>query len=133
MDMSILPADKFVFLKIGDVVVGRIGLQLEEQPSDVRMEKTLRNIIGIVVVIDMLMMAAMFAGPHQNRVFESGRAKDESEQPDGPAGTEGEVRKQPVITERNAKTAREKHHEEKRDLKPIETEMVKVKGDRGER
>ncbi len=38
-----------------------------------------------------------------------------------------------MITDRDAEAARQKHREEKCDLKPVETEMVEVKRDGGER
>src|SRR6476469_9239671 len=40
----------------------------------------------------------MFACPHQNRVLESPRAKDENEKPNWPACLESNVREKPVIT-----------------------------------
>ncbi len=49
-------------------------------------------------MIHMFVMAAMFACPHQNRVLESGRAKDEDEKPNWPAGLESNVREKPMIT-----------------------------------
>ena len=131
--MSILPADKLILLKVGDVVVWLIGVQFENQPPDVRVKKTFRDIVRIIVMIDMLVMAAMFARPHQDRVFKSGCAKDQREQTDWPAGAESDVREKPMITNRDAEAARQKHDEEKRDLKPIETEMVEVERDGGER
>src|SRR5437773_683625 len=66
LDISILPTDQLVFLQIGYVVVRLIVIQLEKQPADVRVKKAFRNAIRIIVVIHMLMMAPMFARPHQN-------------------------------------------------------------------
>ena len=63
-----------------------------------RVEETFRNAVRIVVMIHMLMMAPMFACPHQNRVLESPRAKDENEKPNWPACLEGNVREKPMIT-----------------------------------
>ena len=97
VNMSILPADKLVLLKIGDVVVWLIGLQFEKQPADVRVKKAFRNAVRIVVMIDMFMMAPMLARPHQNRVFKSAGAKNKGEQPDRPACLEGNVREKPMI------------------------------------
>jgi len=43
-------------------------------------EKSLSDVVGISIVIDMFMMPAMLARPHQDRVLECGRAKNEDEQ-----------------------------------------------------
>ena len=37
-----------------------------------------------------------------------------------------------MITDRDAEAAGQKHREEKRDLKPVETEMLEVERDTGE-
>ena len=42
------------------------------------------------------------------------------------------MREEPVRTEREAEAARRKQGEEKRDLKPVEAEIPKVKRNRGE-
>ena len=98
LDVSILPADEFVFLQVGYVVVWLIGLQLEKQPSNVRIEKAFRNAVRIIVMIHMFVMAPMFARPHQNRVFKCAGAKNKRDKPDRPACLEGYVREKPMIT-----------------------------------
>lgn len=133
LNISILPADKLVPLQVGHVVVGLIRIQFENKPADVRVEKAFRDIIRVVVVIDMLMVAAMFARPHQDRVFKSGRAKQQSKKPDRPARLECDVRKKSMITNRDTEAARHKHREEKRDLEPIESKVVEIKGNTGQR
>lgn len=84
-------------------------------------------------MIDVLVMAAMFARPHQNRVLKSCRPEDEREEPHGPGSLEGDVRKEPMIAKADAEPASEKHQEKERDLKPVEPEMPEVEWDRGER
>ena len=66
LDVPILPANELVFLQVGYVILRLIGIQLEKQPSDMRVEKPFRNTVWIIVMIDMLMMTPMFARPHQN-------------------------------------------------------------------
>src|SRR4029453_15742146 len=66
LDVTILPTNELVFLQVGYVVVRLIGVQLEKQPSDMRIKKSFRNTVRIVVVIHVLMMTPMFACPHQN-------------------------------------------------------------------
>src|SRR5947208_10891850 len=97
LDVSVLPANEFVFLQVGYVIVRLIGLQLEKQPSDMREKKSFRNTVRIIVVIHMLMMTPMFARPHQNRIFKRGGAKNKCEQPDRPACLQGNVREKPMI------------------------------------
>src|ERR1043166_3123741 len=69
LDVSILPANELVFLKVGYVVVRLIVIQLEKQPSDMGVKKSFRNTVRIIVVIHMLMMTPVFARPHQNRIL----------------------------------------------------------------
>jgi hypothetical protein len=97
LDVSILPTNELVFLQVGYVVVRLIAIQLEKQPSDMRVKKAFRNTVRIIVVIHMLMMTPMFACPHQNRIFKRGGAKDKGEQSDRPACLEGNVREKPMI------------------------------------
>jgi len=61
-------------------------------------EKTFGDVVRVVIVIDMLMMAAMFACPHQDRILERTGAEDECEQADRQSRPESHVRKQTVIT-----------------------------------
>ena len=84
-------------------------------------------------MIDMLVMATMFARPHQDRIFKGGRSKDKCEKPDGPARFKREVGEQPMVPDRDAEATGQKHREEKCDLKPIETEMVEVERNSAER
>ena len=131
LDVSMLPADELVSLQIGHVIEWVVGMQLEEQPSDVRVEKPLRDAVRIIVMIDMLMVPPMFARPHQNRVLESRRAEDEGKEPDGPASAESDMRGEPMKPERNTESAGEKHDQEKTHLEPIQTEVVEVKRNAG--
>ena len=64
--MAILPADELVLLEIGHVVVWLLVVQLKKQPADVRMKEAFRNAIRVIVLIDMFVMPAMFACPHQD-------------------------------------------------------------------
>jgi hypothetical protein len=55
----------------------------------VRIEKPFGDTIGIFLVIDMLMMAAMFTGPEKNRVLKRAGAKNHRKKPDHPMSPEG--------------------------------------------
>src|ERR1041385_756334 len=80
-------------------------------------------------MIDVFMVNSMVAWPHQEGAFEGGRDEDEDEKAQWPACLEGPMREQTVITQGDAKSARDQHGEEKRDLKPVETEVGKIEWD----
>ena len=61
-----LPHHQLIFLQIGHVIERRLRPELEQQPADVRVEKTFADVVRVLVMIDMFMMAAMIARPHQN-------------------------------------------------------------------
>lgn len=132
MDISILPDDQAISLKVRDIVEGFSWLQLENQPADVREEKALRDAVGIIIVIDVLVMSTMFARPHQDRVLKRRGPEDEREKPHRPRRLESDVRKEPVIAQADAEPAPQEHQEKKRDLKPVESEMPEVERDRRE-
>ena len=96
------------------------------------MEKTFADVIRVVVVIDMFMMAAMVACPHQDRILERSSAKNDCEQSHRQFGAESHVRKQTVITERDAEARRYQQHREQGDVEPIKTEIPQVKRHCGE-
>src|SRR5207248_7029695 len=63
LDVSMLPADQLVSLKVADVIQGMIGMQFEKEPTDMGVKETFRDAVGIVVIIDILVVAAVLAGP----------------------------------------------------------------------
>src|SRR5690606_25334330 len=93
---------ELVFLKIADPGQGRVRTGAEEEPSDVGMEKSLGNIIGVVVMIDKLMMAPMVSRPRQGRAFEGRCTKEQGEHLHRPSGLKTEMRKEPMIAQRDA-------------------------------
>ena len=80
MNMSVLPHDQRIFLQIGNIIEGRLGQKLEQQPANVCVEKTFGDVVRVFVVIHMFMMAAMFAGPHENGILKRSGATDDREQ-----------------------------------------------------
>jgi hypothetical protein len=66
VNMSMLPHHQRIFLQIGHIIERRLGPQLKQQPADMRVEKTLSDVVRVFVVIDMFMMSTMLARPHQN-------------------------------------------------------------------
>src|SRR6266480_34833 len=93
-----------------NVIKGRLWQELEQQPANMGVEKTFGDVVRIFVVIHMFMMASMFAGPHEDRIFERSRAKDEYEQAHRESRPESHVRKETVITERDAEAGRGQHY-----------------------
>ena len=79
VNVLVLPHDQPVSLQIDNVVKGRRRLELEKQPADVRLEKPLPNVIGVVVMINVLVMRPVLARPEQHRVFKCRRAEDQRE------------------------------------------------------
>ena len=69
----------------------------------------------------------MIARPNQDRIFERRCAEDESEQAHRQFGPERDVRKQTVITKRDAETRRGQQHCEQGEMEPIKAEIPKVK------
>ena len=66
VNISMLPHDQRIFLQIGHIIERRLRPELEQQPPDMRVEKTFGDVVRVFLVIDMFMMATMLAGPHQN-------------------------------------------------------------------
>ena len=74
------------------------------------MEKTFADVVWVFLLIDMFMMAAMVACPHQDRILERSGTEDEREQAHRQFGPESHVRKQTVITEGDAKASCDKQN-----------------------
>jgi hypothetical protein len=106
--------------------------KFEKKPANVRVEKTFADVVRIFFVIDVLVVPAMFARPHQHGILERSRAEEENKHPDWPSRVEGQVREQAVISERDAKPARREHDEKQHDLKPIDAGIPEIDRDRGE-
>ena len=133
VDVTMLPKDERILLQVGHVVERRERVELEHQPSDVGVKETFGDAIRVFVVIDVLVVGTVFAGPEECRVFKSACAEDQREESYDPVRLEGEVRKEPMVTDRNGKSASAEHDEEKHDLEPIDSEETKIGRYRGER
>jgi hypothetical protein len=59
----------------------------------VGVEKSFGDIVRVLLVIDVFVMAPMFARPHQDRIFKGRRAKNEDEEFDRKPGAKREMRK----------------------------------------
>src|SRR5207245_10206581 len=98
MNMSMLPHDQRIFFQIGHVIERRLWQELEQQPADMGVKKTFADVVRVFVVIHMFMVAAVFAGPHENRILKRSGATDECEQDDRQFHTERHVLNKKGIT-----------------------------------
>ncbi len=101
------------------VIERRLREELEQKPPNVRVEKALADVVRIFLVIDVFVMAAMFARPHQHGIFKRSRAEEHDKNSDRPFRAESKMGKHPMISEGDAEPAGGEANEEQRDLKPI--------------
>lgn len=74
----------------------------EEQPPDVRMEKSLVDIVGIFFLIHMFVVTAVVRTPDHGGAFKGGGTKEQGEPLDCRMAFEGEVGKKAVIAQCDA-------------------------------
>src|SRR5712692_4858959 len=116
--MLVLPSHQPVLLEVLDPFKrGRLR-RLETHPANVRVEKTLRDVVRVIVVIDELMVPPMVRRPAQDGILKGGGAKKQGHQPHRPPGPKCQMREQPMITEGDAQTGRDKEKEKQSHLKP---------------
>ena len=133
MNVAMLPHHQSVFFQIVYVIERRLREELEQKPPNVRVEKALADVVRIFLVIDVFVMAAMFARPHQHGIFKRSRAEEHDKNSDRPFRAESKMGKHPMIPEGDAEAARREEYEKERDLKPIEAEIPEISRQRGER
>src|SRR5690242_7748807 len=66
MNVPMLPHHQRIFFQIGYVIERWLRRQLKQQPTNVRMKKSLADIVGIVVMVDMFVVPAVIARPEQD-------------------------------------------------------------------
>ncbi len=128
MDVFILPHDELVLAQVVDVVHRRLWVELEHQPTDVRPHEALGNVVGVLVVIDVLVVAAVVGRPVEAGVFKGAGTEDQGEETHRPLGLEGEVREQPVVAQRDAHHGGHQVKSEHRELEPIDAKLEEVDG-----
>src|SRR5690606_17864852 len=87
--------------------------------------------IRVFVVIDMLVVGPVFAGPEENGVLKGSCTEDGGEKTDAPVALKGEVGEEPVIPEGDGKPAGAEHEEKEGYLKPVDPEVPDIDGDGG--
>jgi hypothetical protein len=103
----------------------------KENPAHVRMEKAFGNRIRILVVINQSMMSAMVSRPPQRRILESRRAEKEGEQAHRPTGFEAQMRKKPMVTQRDAQASSRKKEKEQDQLEGTQARIPEIRRRRG--
>lgn len=126
MRVFVLPHDEFVFAEVGDVVHWRLRIEFEQKPADVCPEETFRNVVGIFVVVDVFVVAAMVGGPVQAGVFKGAGAEKQSKEFHRSLRFERKMGEKTVITDSNAHHRRAEVEEEHAELEPIDPEMVEI-------
>lgn len=130
-NVAMLPAHERVTLEIGDIIQGRLGIQFEQHPTHVGMEKTLGDVVRIVVVVGVFVVPAMIARPHEDGIFEGGRSENEHHQAQRPFRFIGFVGEKTVITSRDAESRQDEHDEEHPHVKPVEAKEPEIDRQRG--
>ena len=130
--MRMLPNGEAILLQIAHPGQRGLGSHAEEEPADVRMEETFRNVVRVVVVVGKLMMPSMVSAPAERGTFKGSRTEKEREGLHGPPRLEGQVGKKPVIAKRNAQPGRGGKENKEADLKGVQPEMPDIGGDRDE-
>lgn len=133
VNVPMLPHNEPILFQVEHVVEWRRRIELEEQPPDVRPEEALGNVVGIIVVIDVLVVAAMLGSPKQGGIFKRCSAKKESRQTHAPVRRKCLMRKQAMIPEGDAHGRGREHEEKQADLEPIDAKLPDVEWDGSER
>ena len=64
LNVTMLKAYEGIAVEIGNVIERGLGIDLEEEPADVGMEKALADVVGVFLVVDELVVAAVLRAPH---------------------------------------------------------------------
>ena len=89
MNIAILPSQERILSQVSNVIEVRFGLNLEHQPAHVGVKEALLDTIRIVIVIHMLVVAAMFTGPKENRILKRPSSENNREEPHDPVSLKG--------------------------------------------
>ncbi|MFM2171446.1 MAG: hypothetical protein RI957_1675, partial [Verrucomicrobiota bacterium] len=118
LHILVLPHDQFLFAQVAHVRSWMLRCQFEHEPADVGPHESFGNIVGILIVVDMLVVGAVIGTPVEARVFKRTGTENESEQFDRPFGLERKMGEQPMIAESDAHGGGWNHESEHRPLKP---------------
>src|SRR5215469_9861195 len=110
MDKTMLPSHERILLQVNYIIERRERLELEHQPADVSVEESFGNAVRVFLVINVLVVSTVFAGPKEHGVLEGPGTKNQCEKPHDPVRLKSQMRVEPVIAERNGKSASAEHH-----------------------
>ena len=82
--------------------MGRIALRLEHDPANMRVPEAFCDIVRILLVIDVLVVAAMIRAPAKRRILHRRGTAQQRRHLHGPSDLEGKMRQQSVIPKRDA-------------------------------
>ena len=88
---AMLPHYQPAASQVGHVVHRWLKPRLEKDPSYVCMPETLLNVVGIVIMVNMLVMATMVGAPDEGRVLHGCRPEQKRGQLNRPFCTERKV------------------------------------------
>ena len=122
----VLPPGELVFLQIAHPGERRFRPLAEEQPADVGVEKSFVDVVGILVVVNMFMVATVVRRPAQRRAFEGRRAEEERVDFHQRTGLESEMREEPMVAEGDAHCGGNREEPKQRDLEEIQSVVPDV-------
>ena len=87
----VLPDGQAILLEIPYPGQRRLGPHPEEEPADMRMEKPLRNVMRIILVVGKFVMPPMVGRPEERRPLEGRSPTYQGKKLHRPFGSEGKV------------------------------------------
>jgi len=94
----------------------------------VRPEESSRDIVRIIVAIDMLVVPPVIGGPVEHRVLKGTGPENESEELHRPGCLEREMGEEPMVAERDTEAGGDHKEEEHPPDKPINSMMPQIDG-----
>jgi len=93
----------------------------------VGIKETFADTIRIVIMVHMLVVAAVFAGPKKNGILKCGSAEDDRKEPHNPVSLESQMRKKSMVPEGDRESTSSQHGKKKNDLKSINAKEPEVR------
>lgn len=124
----VLPPHQRVALEVRHAGEGVRLAELEHDPAHVRVEETLRDVVGILLVVSVFVMPPVVIAPRQRGVLERRRAEDERDQPHWPGRLKGVVGEEPVVAQRDAQARQDEEQEEEARVEQGESGVPQVNG-----
>ena len=118
-DEPVLEANHPVLLQVAHIgVVWFTHMLVHQYPEEMAPPESARRIVRVRLIVDLLVMATMVARPLEDGILERAGAEHRVGETEGGAGVVAAVREQPVVADRDRKTAGEIPDEEDHPLDP---------------